>query len=181
MRPDAVLGLDVSTSCVGVCVLPVEKEVDRRLDRMDFKGCDGFWRKAEFARDYLRELRDDSRWKISAVSIEEPLLGFAGGKSSAKTITSLVRFNGIVSYLCLETFGIDPTYVNVNSARKSCGIKLTPRKVGGPQKEQVFKHMSERDLKDVVWPTKKSGKIVDWAGDATDAYVIAKSYLLGMK
>jgi hypothetical protein len=35
--------------------------------------------------------------------------------------------------------------------------------------------MAKNDLKDFSWPKKKSGKIVDWSRDATDAYVIAKA------
>jgi hypothetical protein len=113
------------------------------------------------------------------VYLEEPLMGFRTGMSSAATITTLMRFNGIVSYISRGIFGVDPQYIASSTARKSCGIKLQKTSVAGINgKEQVFRYMSENDLKHVVWPKKKNGEPVDWSRDATDAYVIARAACL---
>jgi hypothetical protein len=99
--------------------------------------------------------------------------------SSAATITTLMRFNGIVSYIGRNIFGVEPEYISAAHARKLCGIKMQRTSVAGMSgKEQVFKYMSENDLKHVVWPKKKNGKDVDWSRDATDAYVIAYAAFL---
>jgi hypothetical protein len=90
-----------------------------------------------------------------------------------------MRFNGIVSYIGRGVFGIDPTYISSASARKLCGIKMQRTSIAGMSgKEQVFKHMSEHDLKHVTWATKKNGSPIDASRDMTDAYVIARAACL---
>ncbi len=178
---ELVLGLDVSTSVTGVCLLDRRVQPDDAgshilyLDRVDFKKCKTLWQKADLMAFELSELlrKHPGEYKVA---LEEPLMGFRTGMSSAATITTLMRFNGIVSYISREIFKIDPLYVAASSARKSCGIKIQRTSVVGMNgKEQVFKYMSEHDLKHVQWPTKKNGCAVDWSRDATDAYVIAKA------
>jgi len=99
------------------------------------------------------------------------------GASSAGTITTLARFNGLVSYLARDRFGIEPVHMTPAQARKACGLKMLqkqkhPQKL--PHKEQCFVTMCATDLKHVVWPTKKNGQIVDWARDECDSFIIAK-------
>ena len=176
-----ILGLDVSTSCTGVCVLDGSAPVDERmysnvkvLDRIEFKGCKTFWDKVDRVEDYFCEL--EKIHHIARIVLEEPLMGFRPGMSSAQTISMLLRFNGIVSNLARKQFGAVPEYISANHARKVCGIKLQRTAVAGmSQKEQVFKHMREHDLQQYPWPQKKSGNVVDWSRDATDAYVIARA------
>lgn len=176
-----VLGLDVSTSATGICIIDPSVPTGpggphiRHLDAILFKGCKTLWDKADEVERKLREFKDVG---IGTFALEEPLLGFSKGLSSAGTITTLMRFNGIVSYIGRNVFGVEPTYLSAASARKSCGVKLVKRSVGGPQKEQVFTHMSQNDLAYVDWPKKKSGQPVDWSRDATDAYVIARAACL---
>lgn len=176
-----VLGLDVSTSCTGVCIIDPTVEVIaggkhiRYLDTIQFKGCKTLWDKADVIEKKLQEFKNS---EIGTFALEEPLLGFSKGMSSAGTITTLMRFNGIVSYIGRNVLGVEPTYLSAASARKSCGVKLVKRAVGGPQKEQVFTHMTQHDLAHVDWPKKKSGQPVDWSRDATDAYVIARAACL---
>lgn len=183
-----ILGLDVSTSCTGVCVLDDSAKVGnppiidpnpwnpqiRWLDRIEFKKCKTFWDKVDRVEEYLKNL--EASHHIVRVVLEEPLMGFRPGMSSAQTISMLLRFNGIVSNLARKQFGVTPEYISANHARKACGIKLQRTAVAGmSQKEQVFKHMSENDLKDFNWPVKKNGQAADWSRDATDAYVIARA------
>ena len=178
-----ILALDVSTSCTGICVYdeeaqrhledgtPLDHHV-RWLDRVEFKGCKTFWDKADRVEEYLRGL--EQAYTINRVALEEPLMGFRPGMSSAQTISQLLRFNGIVSNLARKQFGAVPEYISANHARKVAGIKLQRTAVAGmSQKEQVFKHMSEGPLKGFAWPLKKDGSAADWSRDATDAYVIA--------
>ncbi len=113
---------------------------------------------------------------IDVLSIEEPLMGFQKGMSSAATIATLMKFNGMTSLISRDIFGIDPEYISAAHARKLCGIKIQRTSIAGMSgKEQVFKYMAEHDLKHIQWPLKKSGKIVDWSRDATDSYCVAKA------
>lgn len=179
-----ILGLDVSTSVTGICVLDPGKQPDDQgshilyLDRVEFKKCKTLWEKADLVAFEFSEILRKFPGTYSVV-LEEPLLGFRTGMSSASTITTLMRFNGIASYISREIFKIDPEYISSASARKRCGIKVQRTSIAGMSgKEQVFKYMSEHDLKHVKWPQKKSGEPVDWSRDATDAYVIARAYCL---
>lgn len=184
-----ILGLDVSTSCTGVCVVDSDVQPDAKgshilfLDRIEFKGCKTFWDKtavvAEYLDDLIRGSFADGRLATGIcpdrVVLEEPLMGFRPGMSSAQTITQLMRFNGIVSYIALTRFKCEPEYIGSAHARKLCGMKLQRTSIAGPQKEQVFSHMEKNDLKHVQWPVTKTGKVVPWSRDATDAYVIARA------
>lgn len=204
-----ILGLDVSTSCTGVCVVDSAIEPDDKgshillLDRIEFgsektltgkvPACATLWEKADRVKHALGliELQIATRygphglppvdgyrsWQhhVERVVLEEPLMGFRPGMSSAQTITQLMRFNGIISYIARNTFQKEPEYIGSAHARKLCGMKLQRTAVAGPQKEQVFLHMSTHDLKHVSWPTTKTGKTVPWSRDATDAYVIARA------
>jgi hypothetical protein len=186
-----ILALDVSTSCTGICLVESSKVPDDKgshillLDRIEFKGCKTVWDKADAVSGYLNSLKCNGL--IGGFSdsfrivLEEPLMGFRPGMSSAQTISTLMRFNGIVSYIARGVFNVEPEYVGSGHARKLCGIKLVKTSIGGPQKEQVFAHMIANDLKHIVWPLKKSGHVVDWSRDAVDAYVIARAAMIAGK
>lgn len=177
-----ILGLDVSTSTTGICVIDPAIPLDDKgthiliLDKIDFKKCKTFWEKADVVESVLTDIVHQKKMSPTVFVLEEPLLGFQKGMSSATTITTLMRFNGIVSYIGRKIFGVEPTYISSASARKLCGIKMQRTSVAGMNgKEQVFKYMAENDLKHVDWPKKKNGEAVDWSRDATDAYVIARA------
>lgn len=177
-----ILGLDVSTSTTGVCVLDPSIPPDDSgshilvLDKIEFKKCKTFWEKTDVVESALSDMVHQKKLSPTVFALEEPLLGFQKGMSSATTITTLMRFNGIVSYIGRRLLGVEPTYISSASARKLCGIKMQRTSVAGMSgKEQVFKYMTENDLKHVDWPKKKNGEAVDWSRDATDAYVIARA------
>ena len=170
------LGVDASTSATGVVILDDGKLVFYGAET--FKGCQTFWEKCDRLHDFFMKLKEEHT--VKAFFIEEPMKRFSEGFSSAETISTLQRFNGIVCYLARDVFGVDPTYVNVSSARKASGIKVTSKaKAGGRNaKQQTFDHMMASDLSNIVWPKKqRSENIVDWAKDIVDAYVVAKGGL----
>lgn len=175
-----ILGLDVSTTVTGICILNANIIPDRgshivHLDKIDFKKCKTLWEKADLIASELSNLLSKYPGEYNVV-LEEPLMGFRTGMSSAATITTLMRFNGIVSYISREIFKVDPEYLSAASARKTCGIKVQRTSIAGMSgKEQVFKYMAENDLKHIDWPLKKNGSAVDWSRDATDSYVIARA------
>lgn len=181
------IGLDVSTSCTGVSIVRNDVPPDSSgsnivvLDRIEFKDCVDLWDKSDLVKKEFRSLidrmlADDPTNVVSGVSIEAALMGFRPGMSSAATISTLQKFNGIVSYIARDVFHVDPKYIAAAHARKVCGIKLQKTsKCGKSGKQQVFEHMMANDLSHVKWPTKKNGAPKDWAYDATDAYVIARA------
>lgn len=114
--------------------------------------------KAEYVREHFEMLAKE--YDISHIYIEEALQSFRRGLSSAKTLSTLAMFNGIVSYLASKTFkDAEVTLVNVIKARSSLGIKIN-RKSTKNTKEQVFEWVQNREeFKSFDWPEKtlKSG------------------------
>lgn len=173
-----ILGLDVSTSNTGVVFLHTDGSI-AKLDHIEFKGCDNFWTKCDRLKERFEEFKKEFP-EISCFYIEEPMKRFATGFSSAEVISMLQRFNGIACFLARSTWNVDPTYVNVATARKLVGLKVTSKaKAGGKDvKQQVFDQIMLNHLQHIKWPLKqRSDNIVDWAKDVVDAYVIAKAGL----
>ena len=63
-------------------------------------------------------------YPIDHIFIEPALNMFMMGRTSSHTISTLTKFNGILSWLCYEEFGIKPEYIPAISARKKCGITI---------------------------------------------------------
>jgi hypothetical protein len=183
-----VLGIDASTTVTAFSVIETSDNYDPKQHFIDywvedFKGCTTFWEKCDnivkrlaIIDTQIKNAALNSR-KIEAFYIEEPMKRFSPGMSSAETISTLQRFNGIVCYLTRERFGIDVKYVNVSAARKAAGVRVVQTKkdpLNRNAKHQTFDHMLANDLSHIVWPTKKSGKPKDWALDVTDSYVVAR-------
>jgi len=182
----ATLGLDISTSCTGWCVIPAQGAIGKKVEMgfIDLAKSKGLFQKAKIVKDHLANLQ--ILHDISDIFIEENLQSFRSGFSSAQTLSTLARFNGIVSYLCFDQFGFEPRFLNVNSARKMIGLKIIKSSKGGaPVKEQVLE-WAKQDISTFDWPTKtlKSGPrkgltICDpRCYDIADAYVIAQAGLL---
>ena len=174
-----ICGLDISTSCIGVFVNDTSKE-ESYFYYFKPKGSD-WLEKALGVKDFLYNLFKDH--KIEKVYIEENLQAFRRGLSSAKTLMSLARFNGVVSFMIKDLFDITPEFFNVNAARKSLGIKID-RKSDLSTKEQVLSWVNGEITYE--WPTRimKSGPrkgltvLEDYVYDMADAYVIARAGLV---
>lgn len=170
-----VCGLDISSSCTGCCVFEHLTGTIVHLGHIDFKKCKTVWEKADLATEYICSLN----YEIQCLAVEEIAKMFTPGMSSAGTIVTLARFNGLISYIARKHFGIDPLHITPALARRTCGLKMLSKKKDPKKrshKEQTFDLMMASDLKHIVWPTKRnSTKIVDYAYDQVDSYVIAKA------
>lgn len=174
-----ILGLDVSTATIGYTVLDKEGSI-LEMDYISLKKTKGITQKGFHFREILRGIK--SRHSIDQVYIEEYFQRFARGMSSARTITLLSSFNGIVQYICHDELGIAPEPIAVNVCRSLVGIKtLSKKKAGKDVKEQVFDWVSEH--LQYKWPDKilQSGPrkgqtvILDEARDMADSWVVAKA------
>lgn len=169
------LGIDVSTSCTGFALV----DENGKLLEASYVYLGEFptiYAKAEAVR---QELMRYSGRDISCIAVEECLLGFRRGKSSAQTLITLARFNGVVHYIASAEFGIDPHTINVSTARKLLGIPIAK---GENPKAAVATWMRLQEP-DYPWPTKvvKRGKLKGetvfekGVEDASDAYVMARA------
>tara|TARA_R110002124_G_scaffold116400_9_gene272908 strand:+ start:61519 stop:62043 length:525 start_codon:yes stop_codon:yes gene_type:complete len=161
-----ILGLDISTSIIGVCVLEDDKVV--KTDYIDLRKVSGMLHKAQAVEDYINNnLKSEP---IEHIFIEEALMFFRRGGSTAKTMSILQRFNGIVSWLCFKEVGIDPQYISPISARSKCGIKV-PR--GKKAKEVVMEHFLDSGEFPIVYT--RYGNVQKYCYDIADAVVVAKA------
>ena len=170
------LGLDISTSCTGLCLLS-SAGGDVVLNHIVLSNIQDAFCKAQKVREVLLEIKKTH--SIERIYIEENLQSFRTGLSSAHTINTLARFNGVVSYLSQEIFGIAPEFINATKARSALCIPID-RKSQTPVKKQVFKWV-RHELPDYAWPLKKNrdgtgdDDFRDIAMDMSDAYVIARA------
>ena len=157
-----------------------------KMEYVSLKRQCNLWEKADFFKLSLLELLTPEDMKsITSIFVEENLQVFRRGLSSARTLMTLAKFNGIVCYILRQIFEIDPISINVNEARRSVGLKIiSQRKGGSPTKEQVIDWVAaELSGTSFVWPTKvlKSGPrrgqtiMLPECGDMADAYVISRA------
>jgi hypothetical protein len=171
------LGLDISTSCTGVCFLDEAGNISL-MTHIKYPPKFNLWEKADFTLSFLEKVVEDNDLNVSDFFVEESLQKFRPGLSSAKTLTTLSKFNGIVCYLTRRVFGLDPGPINVNTARKTVGLKI-PR--GSNSKQIVHAWVSRETSFD--WPTKilrggpRKGQevLIDACYDMADAYLIARA------
>ena len=175
-----ILGIDISTSCTGFSII----DNDGKLHEISFcylNNLENIFEKAICVKKEIE--RYNLKYKIKAIAIEENLTAFRRGLSSAQTIVTLARFNGIVCYLSFDVTSIQPTIIPVSSARKSLGIRTAKK---GEDAKAIVKEWVNSQVIDYEWPTKimksgpRKGDVVLEKGveDAMDAYVMARSYLV---
>lgn len=168
-----ILGLDISTSITGVTVIDYDGNVLLN-EAWNFKNCKTFFEKVKLADDKLAEIYARTDLCIERVCVEQSLQAFRPGYSSAKTLLTLAKFNGILSWLVYQTFGIEATYIAATSARKTCGITVAK---GTKAKEAVMQHMLDNEPWFVIQYTNNGNPKPEYF-DMADSFVIAKAGLL---
>ena len=166
-----ILGLDISTSITGATVLDKDGKVIfcTAWDMRNKKYFPTLFDKSDFIKDRIWELND--MFHLEAVCIEQSLQSFRSGFSSAKTLSTLSRFNGIVSWLCYSILGIVPEYIAATSARKKCDIKI-PK--GVKAKQVVIQYIVD-NVPDVPIEYTKHGNPKPQCYDMADSWVIARA------
>lgn len=182
-----ILGLDASTSVVGLAIIDEQTGQIVYTDylKLTGKATKKMIDKAAAVKEWLQKIK--TKYQITKVYIEDYAIKFARGKSSASTITKLAAWNGICQWIAYDIFGLYTEALNVTEARKKLGIKtLSVKKCGIDVKEQVFDQVMKNY--NLTWPTKvlssgpRKGQTVyiNEARDMTDAYVVAKAGFLGL-
>ena len=177
-----VLGIDISTSITGFAVVGEGQLL--HYSAIDLRKHKGVFAKAEVIKEQIADFFEnyqldqenscgwgESKYPIKYIYIEQPLHMFMKGKSSAKTLSALMTFNGIVSWLVYEMFEIEPQYIAATSARKHCGIKV-PR--GQKSKEVVLQHLLDNEPAFKIEYT-SHGNPKPASYEKADAIVIAKA------
>ena len=164
-----ILGLDISTSITGYTIVDNGKIIlNGAWDTRKYKD---FFEKVIHVKKGLEQIQNEHGKQITAVYIEQSLQSFRSGFSSAKTLSTLSRFNGIVSWLVFDQYKIKPEYIAATSARKLCGIKI-PR--GEKAKQVVLKFLLDNEPSFVIDYT-RNGNPKPESYDRADSIVIAKA------
>ena len=164
-----ILGLDISTSITGYTLIDEDKIIlNGAWDTRKYKD---FFEKVVHVQEGLDIIRKEYGKEIKAVYIEQSLQSFRSGFSSAKTLSTLSRFNGIVSWLVFDKYKLKPEYLAATSARKLCGIKI-PR--GQKAKQVVLKFLLDNEPSFVIDYT-RNGNPKPESYDRADSIVIAKA------
>jgi len=178
-----ILGIDISTSITGFAVVADGQLV--YYDSIDLRKYKNIFDKTIAIKEKLLDIYEmyqcnndevatgfgSSKYPIEYIYIEQSLHMFMGGKSSAKTLSTLTRFNGIVSWLVFELFEIRPEFIGASSARKQAGIKV-PR--GKKAKQVVLEHLLNNEPAFKIEYT-KHGNPKPESYDRADAIIIAKA------
>ena len=167
-----ILGLDVSTSITGATVMDydgtiISCEAWRFQNKKSFPN---LFSKAKFVKEQLSEIK--KKHSIKEIYVEKSLQSFRSGFSSAKTLSTLSAFNGIVSWLCYELWGRQPEYISAPSARKTCGVPKKEK--GGDIKKVVLKFLLDTE-EEFCYDNTKFGNPVPGTYDRADSLIIARA------
>ena len=109
-----ILGLDISTSCVGYAFTQDKKILD--MGFIDIK-------KEKTPREKVFKVLgflDNISYieEVDKIFVEDNLSGFAGGRTSQQVIVKLAKFNAILCFVLEDTFEIEVKNINPMTARK---------------------------------------------------------------
>ena len=151
-----ILGLDISTSITGYCMMDSEAPLGHRLIEADgiiISHIKDSYMKAQIVRNKFRELLD--MYELDVIAVEENLQAFRRGLSSAKTLSTLARFNGTVCFIAQDIFETELNLFNVIAARNSVGLKVNRKNKEVTIKDQVLEWVKNHpDFKNFDWPMK---------------------------
>ena len=178
-----ILGLDISTAITAYTLVNTEgpqKDFVLKYDGIHLGKQKSLYDKAEVIRNHFLSL--DKEYKVDLVCAEESLQSFRRGLSSAKTLSTLTRFNGIVCFLAEDIFKTEVSLINVIHARSNLGLKIN-RKSELTTKDQVLEWaMNNQELSSIHWPKKKlkSGPRAGCIINDPSCYDIADSAVMSL-
>lgn len=203
-KNNIILGLDVSTQCIGCCllldddseygkILELTHIVPKVPNKSDNHIKDLFFKNEIFKNDFLMKLKD---MNITQVVIEEPLIS----SKNSFTVSTLLRFNGMISESVYNILNVVPDYISSHDAREYSFPKLMairrfgkdgkkyPRKKiinnikdgnlvlfgeypWDTDKKSVLQQNVSEIFPDIPWIYNKKGELKKENFDASDAYV----------
>ena len=187
-----IIGLDVSTSVVGITVLN-DKGKLISVDHVDLRKISSEEQayKALLVHKKLKEIEISAEhhqhahcdWKVY---IEAAAKKFGARLSNADTIFTLARFNGAVSYCAYDVFGIEPIQIDPKTARKTAWVEIPkiPKATKPYDRKKLIKQaiidytLEFQTEEEMGYEKTRHDNFHEWCGDRADSYVIAKAGLL---
>lgn len=156
--PRIIMGLDISTACIGVCVVkddgtdtpPQILAITHKTPKIpkNIKGIEALClRKNIFETEFLKKINEYVDETITDVVIEEPLLS----SNNTNTVATLLRFNGMVADAVYNTLGVVPNFISSYDARMYSFPELVAiRKYNKKGEEYSVKHILDAIKKDNI-------------------------------
>lgn len=147
--PRIILGLDVSTSCIGISIIedngidevPKIIAITHKSPKVSskIKGIESmFLKKKIFEDGFLRNISEYTSKQITDVVIEEPLLS----SNNVYTVATLLRYNGMIADSVFNVLGIVPSFISSYDARTYSFPELVSiRKYNKRGEEYPLKHI----------------------------------------
>ena len=144
--PRIIMGLDVSTSCIGVVIVKDDGKSNKpELLKMchispkikkEYNGLEALFKRKEiFENEFIKPLVG---YGITDVVIEEPLIN----ANNAMTVATLLRYNGMIAECVYRVLGIMPVFISSYDARMYSFPELMAlRKYNKRGEEYPFQHM----------------------------------------
>lgn len=196
-----VLGLDVSTKTIGICLFDGDGKllelthITPKIKPLPETKLEELFKKVDaFERLLTRYIELD----IERVVIEEPLLN----SNNVYTVGTLLRFNGMISKVVSEVLNVIPEFISSYDARAYAFPELlqirTHNKKGEPYSEKelkgkkpvlfggypwdvdkkmvIWEKVSELQPK-IVWEYDKNGKLKKENFDMTDSFASVLGFM----
>jgi Holliday junction resolvasome RuvABC endonuclease subunit len=162
---EVVLGLDISTSKIGICIMDYKFNLlETTLLKLNTK--DELEDRCLQIEEYLNNID----YNIKDVYIESAFIAFSGGKTSAVTMSKLQRFNGMVCFMLRKLFGYNAVPLSPAKARGLVHLKV---KRGENTKLRVIEHVEKAFPNDFKYELTRHGNPKPGTDDRADAIVIA--------
>jgi len=167
-----ILGLDVSTSRVGITILDSNTSlIDCQVIKLNSK--DKLEDRCYQIERYLQV--NYNKYHIEEIFIEAPFIMFSGGKTTAMTMAKLQRFNGMVCWMVRNLYGICAVSIAANKARGLVGLKI---KRGEKTKLKAIEWVQKEYPKDFIVEYTRYGNPKPGTDDKADSIIIARAGLL---
>lgn len=166
-----IIGLDVSTSIVGVCKLTNDGKFVS-TDYIDLRKLKDFVEKCEKFHDVISQYEES----VDKLFIEDKLSGFSGGKTMQQTMMKLAGFNGAVTYISSQVFNCHPTHIHPSTAKATMKIDglFIPK---GADKKKLTLDFCKK-IEGFPYSETKNGNAQAYCYDQADAYLIARAGFL---
>ena len=162
-----ILGLDISTSCIGYACLEVNGSTITVVEIDHYKPTkdgDIFERLAKTRKDIKKIIK---RLEPDVIAIED-IIQFMGHGSSAATIIGLAQFNRMIGLVAYDYLKASPTLLNVMKIRH--GIKSGKEL---PSKEDIPELVANHLNIEFPYVYTKTNKIAPESYDRADATAVA--------
>ena len=169
-----ILGLDVSTSKVGLCIMDYKFNLlETQFIKLNTK--DTLEERCIFLEDYINRINylnniGTRGYLIEDVVVESAFIAFSGGKTSAVTMSKLQRFNGMVCYMIRKMIAKHVILLSPAKARGLVGLKV---KRGENTKQKVIEHVEKSFPNDFKYELTRHGNPRPGTDDRADAVVLA--------